>query len=155
MARVFIASLLLCAAGGLIAEEGSVRSGAELYAAHCIACHQAGGQGAPGIAPPLAGNVGRHAANPEGRAYVVRVPLTGMVGSITVDGVRYSGNMPAVAALGDAEVASVVGHVLRDFNGVADVSWLTAEFVAAVRKAGGTPNETYRLRGRLAAGAGG
>lgn len=108
------------------------------------------------MAPPLAGNITGHAGNTEGRGYLVRVPLTGMVGTITVDGVRYVGNnMPSFATLGDAELVAVIGHVLREFNGVTDLAWLTADFVAGVRKAGGTPNETHKLRGKLAAGAGG
>ena len=57
--------------------------------------------GAPGIAPPLAGILGKRMASEDGRNYVVRVPLTGMVGAITVDGVRYSGNMPAFQTLSD------------------------------------------------------
>lgn len=154
MRRLFAAVSLLAAWGGVSAQ--AMPSGAAVYATHCVACHQAGGQGAPGVAPPLAGNVTRHADNGEGRTYLVRVPLTGMVGTITVDGVRYVGNnMPSFATLGDAEVAAVIGHVLREFNGVTDLAWLTPEFVAGVRKAGGTPNETHKLRGKLAAGSGG
>jgi mono/diheme cytochrome c family protein len=156
MRALFVAGLLMLHTGGLLAEVLPGKPGAGLYVAHCVACHQPEGQGAPGVAPPLAGNVGRHAGNPEGRNYLARVPLTGMVGSITVDGVRYLGNnMPSFAALSDADIASVLGYVLRDFNGVADISWLTPDFVASVRQSGGTPNETYKQRGRLPAATGG
>lgn len=155
MRRLFMACLLLLDTGVLLAGDAAGQPGAGVYATHCVACHQADGQGAPGIAPPLAGNVGRHAASEAGRNYVVRVPLTGMVGAITVDGVRYVGNMPSFAMLSDAEIASVLGHVLRDFNGVADLSWLTPEFVGSVRQSHGTPNETYKQRSRLPAAAGG
>lgn len=156
MHQLFAACLLVAHAGVLFAGDASGAPGASLYATHCVACHQPGGQGAPGVAPPLAGNVARHAGNPEGRGYLVRVPLTGMVGTITVDGVRYVGNnMPSFPALSDAEVAAILGHVLQDFNGIGDVTWLTPEFVAGIRKAGGTPNETHKLRGKLAAAAGG
>lgn len=155
MRQMFAAGLLILCGGVALAEEAPAKAGAGLYATHCVACHQPAGQGAPGVAPPLMGNVAYHADNAEGRAYLVRVPLTGMVGTITVDGVRYMGNnMPSFPALGDAEVASVLAHVLREFNGVSDVTWLTPEFVAGIRKAGGSPNETHKLRGKLAAGAG-
>ena len=151
MRLVFTTIAGLFAVGAALAQDGTA-----LYATHCVACHQAGGQGAPGVAPPLAGNVARHAASVEGHSYLVRVPLTGMVGTITVDGVRYLGNnMPSFASLGDAEIAAVVAHVLRDFNGVSDVAWLTSDFVASVRKAGGTPNETHKLRGKLLMETGG
>jgi len=156
MRHLLIASLLLLNAGGLLAENVRSKAGAEVYAAHCVACHQSDGQGAPGVAPPLAGNVGRHVTSAEGRNYLTRVPLTGMVGTITVDGVRYMGNnMPSFATLSDSEIANVVGYVLHDFNGVADVDWLTPEFVASVRQSGGTPNETHKQRGRVSLAGGG
>ena len=156
MRALFAACLLTLNTGVLFAEEAQGKAGADIYATHCVACHQPAGQGAPGVAPPLAGNVKRYASSPEGRSFLVRVPLVGMVGTITVDGVRYVGNnMPSFAALSDADIASVVGHVLRDFNGNSDISWLTPEFVASVRQAGGTPNETHKLRGRLPVAAGG
>lgn len=152
MRQLFATCLLTLHAGVLFAQNAQDKPGASIYATHCVACHQPDGQGAPGVAPPLASNVGRHAGTPEGRNYLVRVPLTGMVGSITVDGVRYLGNnMPSFAALSDADIASVIGHVLREFNGVAEVAWLTPEFVSGVRQTGGTPNETHKKRGRLPA----
>lgn len=156
MRQLFAACLLTFSVGAVIAQDSSGKPGAGVYAAHCVACHQPDGQGAPGVAPPLAGNVGRHAASPDGRNYLARVPLTGMVGTIAVDGVRYVGNnMPSFAALSDADIASVIGYVLRDFNGIDDISWLTPAFVAGVRQTGGTPNETHKQRGRLAAATGG
>jgi len=156
MRQLFAACLLTIHAGVLLAQDTQGKPGAGIYATHCVACHQPEGQGAPGVAPPLAGNVGRHAASPEGRNYLARVPLTGMVGTITVDGVRYIGNnMPSFATLSDADIASVVGHILRDFNGIADISWLTPEFVASIRQTGSTPNETHKQRGRLLAASGG
>lgn len=147
-----VAGLALLAAGPLAAQEND---GAALYAAHCVACHQADAQGTPGIAPPLAGMLARHVASLAGREYVVRVPLTGMVGSITVNGVRYYSNMPSFASLSDAQVAAILGHVLREFNGIAATDWLGAEFVQAVRRQGGTPNETHKLRTQLFAASGG
>jgi len=126
-------------------------AGARLFADRCVACHQAGGVGVPGIAPPLAGNVGRMAATEAGREYLARVLLVGLVGPIHVDGVRYTGNMPSQAALGDAELAEVLGYVLRDLEQVADLSWLTVDYVGKLRRAGGTPNEMHKLRAKLPA----
>ena len=150
MRQIFAAGFLLLNAGILFADEVPGTSGAEIYAAHCVVCHQVEAVGAPGIAPPLAGNIGRHAGSEAGRNYLVRVPLTGMVGAITVDGTRYNGNMPAAVALSDADIANVLGHLLREYNGVSDLAWLTPAFVGSLRKTGGTPNETHKQRGRLA-----
>lgn len=152
MRQLLTAALLLAVAAPLLADD---QAGAGLYASHCIACHQVEAVGAPGIAPPLAGNIGRHAANAEGRAYLVHVPLTGMVGKITVQGNRYNGNMPSFAKLSDAEIASVLGHILKTYEGVADLGWLTPDFVASIRQAAGTPNETHKQRSRLPAATGG
>ena len=148
--RVFASLGLLAACASALAQAPA--DGAALFAAHCQACHQPGAVGAPGIAPPLAGNIGRHAASEEGRRYLLRVALTGMVCSITVDGVRYMGNMPSFAALSDAELAAVLRHVLGSYEKVADLGWLTPEQLAAARQAGGSPNETHKMRGRLPAG---
>src|SRR5574343_1667487 len=145
--RVFASLGLLAACASALAQGPA--DGAALFAAHCQACHQPGAVGAPGIAPPLVGNIGRHAANEEGRRYLMRVTLTGMVGSITVDGVRYTGNMPSfAAALSDTELVAVLRHVLGTYEKVSDLAWLTPALLAAVRQAGGTPNETHKMRGR-------
>ncbi|WP_150429023.1 cytochrome c [Dechloromonas sp. CZR5] len=149
--RVFVFLGLLAACSATLAQVPA--DGAALFVAHCQACHQPGAVGAPGIAPPLVGNIGRHAVNEEGRRYLLHVALTGMVGSITVDGVRYTGNMPSFAAtLSDAELAAVLRHVLGSYEKVADLAWLTPEQLAAARQAGGSPNETHKIRGRLPAG---
>lgn len=123
--------------------------GAEVYANKCIACHQADGAGAPGLAPPLTANVASHAATAAGRQYLVTVPLTGLAGGIVVEGVRYQGAMPVLPGLSDADIAAVLGYILTDFGHQPDVSWLSADYVATARKAGGTPNDTHKMRGRL------
>ncbi len=151
MHRVFATLGLLAVCASAAAQAPA--DGAALFVAHCQACHQPGAVGAPGIAPPLAGNIGRFAASEEGRRYLMRVTLTGMVGSITVDGVRYTGNMPSfAAAMSDAELAAVLRYLLGNYEKVADLGWLTPEQLAAVRQLGGSPNETHKMRGRLPAG---
>jgi mono/diheme cytochrome c family protein len=152
MRQLLSAAFLTLAAAPLLAQD---QAGAGLYATHCVACHQVEAVGAPGIAPPLAGNIGRHASSEAGRAYLARVPLTGMVGTINVGGVRYTGNMPSFAKLTDGEIANVVAYLLATYEGIGDLAWLTPEFVATIRQAGGTPNETHKLRGRLPAASGG
>lgn len=149
-----VSLVLIVPVAAAFAEEGdtagSADVGAGVYARACVACHQPGAVGAPGLAPPLAGKLAGHAGSDAGREYLVRVALTGMVGTINVDGVRYVGNsMPGFAALSDGEIAAVLAYVLRSFNGHSDLTWLTAQFVASVRDKGGTPNATHKLRGQL------
>lgn len=138
----------LAGPAGALAQSGG-DAGASLFASHCVACHQADGQGAAGIAPPLVGAPAHYAGSEAGRGYLVRVPLTGMVGKIVVNGQSYNSNMPSFASLGDADLAAVLGYVLRQFNAVADTAWLDAELVAGVRRQGGSPNETHKLRAKV------
>jgi mono/diheme cytochrome c family protein len=86
------ASSLLAAAAA-----GAGESPRVLYMLHCQGCHLADGSGRPGEVPPLAGALGRLAAVPGGRAYLVQVP-----GS-------------ASSPLSDAELAAVLNWVLRAF----------------------------------------
>jgi mono/diheme cytochrome c family protein len=131
------------------------KAGEALYATHCVVCHQVQAVGVPGIAPALVGNIGRHASHEAGRAYLARVMLTGLVGPIQVDGVRYNGNMQSFAKLNDEEVAHVLTHVLSTYESVSDLAWLTPAFIAATRQLGGTPNDTHQKRSRLTSATGG
>jgi hypothetical protein len=63
--------------------------------AHCVACHQPDGNGAEGLAPPLAGVLAKRAQSTSGREYLAQVLVSGMIGTITSRGVKYNGNMPA------------------------------------------------------------
>lgn len=103
-------ALLACAGSGPAGADG-----AALYATHCVACHQPDGNGAEGLAPPVAGVLGKLAGAASGREYLAQVMVSGMVGKITSAGVKYDGNMPA-AALSDDEMSAVMGYVLKTFN---------------------------------------
>ena len=84
--------------------------GSAIYAAQCMACHQADGSGVPGAFPPLAGHMADlYAADP---AYGVQVLLYGLQGQIVVHGVSYNGVMPAFPRLSDAEIAAVLNHTM-------------------------------------------
>jgi cytochrome c553 len=103
----------------MVLASGSLQAadGAKLYEAHCVACHQPDGNGAEGLAPPLAGVLAKRAQSTSGREYLAQVLVSGMIGTITSRGVKYNGNMPA-APLSDEELVAVMGHVLATFNGV-------------------------------------
>lgn len=90
--------------------------GAALYGALCAACHQATGQGLPGVFPPLAGT-DTIVASPRRLAAIV---LHGVSGSLTVGGTVYNGAMPAFQAqLSDAEIAAVLTHIRSQWGNAA------------------------------------
>ena len=123
--------------------------GAALFAQHCVACHQANGQGLPGAFPPIANHVGELVA--ADRTYPVQLLLYGMTGPITVKGTAYNGLMPAFgASMNDAEIAAVLEHVLdawgdRALAGDGHEPY-TAEDVAAERAASLTNAQVHERR---------
>lgn len=109
---------------------GSV-GGAQIYAAQCVACHQATGAGLAGVFPPLAGSEWV-AGNDK---VLVNILLHGVSGKMTVKGAIYSGAMPAFKEkLGDAEIAAVLSHIRSNFGNSGGK--ITAELVKAEREAG-------------------
>ncbi len=82
---------LLIGHAAFAAEEQS--AGADGFQ-RCAACHLASGEGVPGAFPPLKGRIAKLASNPEGRAYLIAVVNTGLMGNISIDGVPYMGVMP-------------------------------------------------------------
>jgi len=122
--------------------------GAALFGSHCQACHQAGGEGASGIAPPLAGTLGKRAATAEGLAQLASTLVAGLSGPITVRGERYNGNMPAFAAtLSDEQLAALLNHVLAAFN--ASPVRVEAALFAAARQRPAQPAQLRQQRERL------
>jgi len=148
--RLFFAStfalLTLAASGPLRAADG-----AKLYEGHCVACHQPDGNGAEGLAPPLAGVLAKRAQSASGREYLAQVLVSGMVGNITSRGVRYNGNMPP-ATLSDEELVAVVDYVLTTFNAVSQP--LPTELFSAARGKALTPSAVRQQRERVLAEVG-
>ncbi|MYM22631.1 c-type cytochrome [Duganella sp. FT135W] len=105
--------------------------GAQVYAANCVACHQATGAGLPGVFPPLAGSEWVLAAD----KLPVNILLHGITGKLTVKDSAYNGQMPAFKdKLSDAEIAAVLNYVRSNFgNGAGKI---TAAIVRAERDAG-------------------
>ncbi|MEO6985536.1 MAG: cytochrome c [Paralcaligenes sp.] len=91
--------------------------GAQIYAANCVACHQASGAGLPGVFPPLAGSewvLGKPSV-------AVQIVLHGVDGSLTVKGNVYKGEMPTFKdKLSDKEIAAVLSHIRSSFGNKAD-----------------------------------
>ncbi|HSW06905.1 c-type cytochrome [Aquabacterium sp.] len=103
--------------------------GKQLFAAQCVACHQASGKGLPGVFPPLDGSewvLGdvRVLAN---------ILLHGVDGEISVAGTAYKGSMPAFKQFNDAELAALASHVRSQWSNKA--APVQAELFAQQRKA--------------------
>lgn len=112
------------------AAPGGAVDGAQLFSAQCAACHQAAGQGIPGIFPPLAGSewvTGKE-------RLIVQILLHGIDGQITVKGANYQGAMPNFGAkLSDAEIAAVTSYVRNQWGNAA--SPISQATVATEREA--------------------
>ncbi|MBI5772665.1 MAG: c-type cytochrome [Verrucomicrobia bacterium] len=80
--------------------------GQALFQQHCLLCHQAGGQGAPGVFPPLA----KSDFLMVDKKRSIRVLCEGLNGKITVNGREYNGQMPP-STLNDAEAADVLTYI--------------------------------------------
>lgn len=104
----------------------SISAGKRVYAANCLACHQAEGQGIEGAFPPLA----RSDYLMDDKVRSIRVITEGLSGPITVNGKEYNGVMPAVK-LTDAQVANVLNYVRNSWGNSGDV--ITPEEVKNAR----------------------
>ena len=121
------------------AAPGTAVDGAAVYAARCVACHQASGAGLPGAFPPLAGS--EWVAGNE--STLVALVLHGASGPLTVKGSTFNGAMPAFGAqLGDAELAAVLTHVRSQWGNRAEP--VSADAVAAVRKNTAARTEPFK-----------
>lgn len=90
--------------------------GAQVFAANCVACHQANGAGLQGVFPPLVNS--RWVLG--SRERLVQIMLYGIQGPIEVQGTVYNGVMPAFARLSDAELAAVTTHIRATWGNSAD-----------------------------------
>lgn len=108
----------------------AARSGADVYATTCTACHLGNGAGISGVFPPLVGSdlvTGR-------LEWPIAIVLRGLQGEITVDGESYNGLMtPWATLLSDEEIANVVTYIRSQFGNRASAA--SAEQVKAVRDA--------------------
>jgi putative membrane-bound dehydrogenase-like protein len=111
-------------------EQARFEHGKEVYALTCAACHQPSGLGLEGLAPPLADS--EWAQGPAER--VIRIVLQGLTGPISVNGVPYRMEMPALPTLSDTDIASVLTYVRRQPDWEHTASPVDAAMVAKVRE---------------------
>jgi len=119
--RAFLEELL--ASGPRVAS-----SGEQLYEKACLACHQPGGAGLPGVYPALVDSAWVR-GDPE---RLIRIVLHGLANP--GDGGEASAvlQMPALGGMSDEEVAEVVDYVRAEFGGMD--SGVSSEQVGRVRK---------------------
>ncbi|HEX7387396.1 MAG TPA: cytochrome c [Castellaniella sp.] len=104
-------------------------NGGQIYAANCVACHQANGAGIPGVFPPLSKSEFVDAKDP---GVMVRILLHGIHGPLTVEGKKFDGQMPDFGGkFSDEEIAALVTHVRSSFGNTASAA--DAALVAKVR----------------------
>lgn len=126
---IALAAALLGTAAVAQAEDG-----AALYETHCAACHNTGGTGTPGLAPPLDrpdfwSALGEHAPS-----FISGVITKGFNMKITVRGEQYMGTMmPPVMGATDAELASIATWVVGTLGQTGQT--VSAEEIAAARGA--------------------
>src|SRR5580700_813352 len=129
---------------------GSGEAGSRVYAANCVACHQAGGTGVPAAFPPLAGHVPELLKRADGRSYAGKVLLFGLEGEINVNGNAFAGAMPAWSALSDNDIADVLNYVSNAWdNGKSLPSGFkpfTADEIKTLRDPPLTSAAVYALR---------
>ncbi|WP_426115861.1 c-type cytochrome [Massilia sp. PWRC2] len=115
----------------------STANGADLYAANCVACHQASGAGLAGAFPPLAGS--EWVAGPDN--ILANILLHGITGRLTVRGATYNGAMPSFKdKFDDREIAAVLSHIRANFGNTApQVSANVVQRERAASKARTTP----------------
>lgn len=117
--------------GGISEGQAERALGAQIYGNYCSACHQANGQGLPGVFPSLIDDPVVSAPDPTEH---IRVVLEGLSGK-EIKGVAYSTVMPPFAGqLSDQEIAAVISYERAKWG--ASKEPVTAEAVAAERDKG-------------------
>lgn len=106
VAAAGVAGLALAGAG--MAVPAPAQTAPRAYSANCQACHQAGGQGTPGVFPRLTGRVDPIAKNVDGRKWLIATVLYGQSGKITVDGRPIGGMMAPFARMPDQDIADAL-----------------------------------------------
>ena len=94
-------------------------AGEFLFNDNCSGCHQLGGVGSPGLAPPLVDEELWGTLRGKAASYVAGVLMGGLSGTIVADGNTYTGlAMPSQAWMSDEDMSAVADYVLNDLNGL-------------------------------------
>lgn len=105
-------------------------AGAAVYKQTCAVCHMADGRGVPNMQPDLTDS----AVVKGDPRRLIDVILRGPAKVLPPDREKYHNTMPELSALSDAEIASVLSYVRKQFGGGARA--VSASQVASVRAKG-------------------
>lgn len=91
--------------------KASIARGKEIYTGQCISCHMEQGEGIENVFPPLAKSDYLMA---DKKRSILQI-LHGASGEMTVNGVVYNGDMPAIE-LSDEQVSDVLNYVRNSWG---------------------------------------
>jgi mono/diheme cytochrome c family protein len=121
------------ASATVAAAKEQLPDGKQVFSTTCAACHQATGEGVPGVYPPLAGSEWVNGED----AKVIRILLHGVTGPIEVAGETFNSMMPPWGGtLKDADIAAVLTYVRSQWGNKG--APITAAKVASIRAATST-----------------
>ena len=123
-----VATAASAATAGALTVDEQVKAGQALFAGTCSTCHQANGQGLPGVFPPLAKS-DYFAKDP---TRIADVALRGLTGKVSVNGQDYNSVMPPMSQLTDDAIANIATYVLNNWDNPG--GRVTKEQVAQRRK---------------------
>ncbi len=99
-------------AASAVAAFDPLKQGKKLYARTCQQCHQANGQGIPGVYPMLAQSPWVLTSD-ERLAHLL---ILGMSGPLKVLDHEYNGNMPPVGMWKDVDIAAVLTYIRQEWD---------------------------------------
>jgi mono/diheme cytochrome c family protein len=104
----------------------------------CALCHNTDGMGKPNQAPPFVGS--EWVMGDPNR--MIRIPLWGLTGPVTVKGQEWNLSMPNMgAALSDDDLAAVLTYIRQSWGNKASI--ITPEQVKAVKAKVGNRNQPW------------
>jgi mono/diheme cytochrome c family protein len=108
-------------------EPTTVQDGKDVYKKACLPCHQANGEGVPGMNPPLI----KTKQVLGDKTKLISIVVNGTNEVVVINGETYDNPMPAQPQLSNKEIADVLTYVRKNFGNKA--SAITEAEVAAVR----------------------
>lgn len=113
MTVTVIVSIVMISSGFIQSDvQKSIVRGKEVYGLYCQNCHMEDGKGMPEVNPPLvkADYMKRPAKD------LISVILKGSTASMTVNGKKYLGAMPAQEYLNDEQIADVLNYIKNNWG---------------------------------------
>ena len=112
---------------GVLTKDLQIKAGEALFTGTCSVCHQANGEGLPGVFPPLA----KSDYLTQDRAKTIAVVINGLSGAVKVNGKDYNSVMPPMSQLNDDAIANILTYVTNSWGNTGDQ--ITQAEVAKVR----------------------